>query len=651
MADYDFSAVESLMDQIAQQLSSGTSSSAVGLQIVQPGTSDHSITITQNGKTKNTWADWRLVPASRPVIAPPEPKYQYVDIPGADGELDLTEVLGVGLTYKSREGSLEFIVMNDYNSQFDPTYENAVGAHLYTVPYQTTSYAPGRWAAKYAEIAGFLHGRNVMFALEDDPGYYYIGRMKVNQWKSDAGNSRITFDYHLDPYKYERTDSLTKWKWDQLNFETGVIREYNNIGVSGSQTLMIPGTPKRVIPTFYTFSSSEAFYYDANAPKNYIYNFSELASAQYPGGIQPGLYMYSTGESKPGLDDLESITYRDPKTLASTCDLNDLDADMLGRIHFLKTWRPSTFSYYQDYTQIVFHIAAGFYGYVTEYDEAGRFLKSWGDSPPTGDDVAYPRDSAKWYPWSATSSSVKASTVELPLTPGHKYGFTLAFADPINFTYLGMAYRQYNLFGSPKDSGIPCYIELNMGDASNYYEDTRNDSISINADSTLMDLVIEVLAVRCRRGGWYGNGSRRKAAIEALGYDYEKVQSRVNVIMASGKYNYNDLNSRLRSNGLCTSSETWATMEIPNPNSNVELTAAETQEQNNTNVSDTSGSSSSTGGWVSYEGLILLYGNNTYKLPAGETITNPNIVLGDGENVLKFVGNGTVRVHYRGGLL
>ena len=136
----------------------------------------HSITFGE----KNTWTDWHLVPTSRPVINPPKPKTQYVDIPGADGSIDLTESLAGRPVFSDREGSIEFIVLNDFN----------IDNYNYN------------WIDIYTEVLQYLHGRRMRMILEDDPNYYYDGRFAVNSWKSDANNSTITIDYVVGPYKY-----------------------------------------------------------------------------------------------------------------------------------------------------------------------------------------------------------------------------------------------------------------------------------------------------------------------------------------------------------------------------------------------------------------------------------------------------------------
>jgi hypothetical protein len=171
---------------------------------------------------KNTWADWYLIPSSRPVFNPPTPKTNYVDIPGADWHLDMSTVLTGDITYNGREGSLEFIVDNGHKE----------------------------WHELYSEILEYLHGRFMKATLEDDPGYYYEGRFSVNEWRSEPNNSRIVIDYNLAPYKYEAASSLDDWIWDTFNFETGIVREYKDLRVDGSLSFVVTGRRMVVVPSF-----------------------------------------------------------------------------------------------------------------------------------------------------------------------------------------------------------------------------------------------------------------------------------------------------------------------------------------------------------------------------------------------------------------
>ena len=149
---------------------------------------------------KNTWDDWHLIPASRPLIAPPIVKTNYIEIPGTDSVLDATDIHTGYPLYNNREGSNEFYVMNGY----------------------------GDWASRYSEIMNYLQGRKMKVVLEDDPGFYYEGRCSVNEWRSEKDWSKIVIDYNVYPYKLESIipGDTGWWLWDPFSFEDGVIRGY-----------------------------------------------------------------------------------------------------------------------------------------------------------------------------------------------------------------------------------------------------------------------------------------------------------------------------------------------------------------------------------------------------------------------------------------
>lgn len=173
---------------------------------------------------KHTWRDWRLVPTSRPVFQPPDVKRIEIDLTGGDGIVDLTESLTGDVRYKQRTGSMEFQVENKE-----------------------------QWTTVYSDILDYLHGQKMKAVLDDDLGYYYMGRFSVNQWKSDKMNSKIVIDYSTDPYKYDMFGSADEWLWDSFNFETGIIRDYyRNLPVETGKTtsIFIPGERKPVVPEF-----------------------------------------------------------------------------------------------------------------------------------------------------------------------------------------------------------------------------------------------------------------------------------------------------------------------------------------------------------------------------------------------------------------
>lgn len=191
---------------------------------------DHSITFGE----KHTWRDWHLIPTTRPVFNPPAQKTNRIDISGGNGILDLSEILSNGPVYSNREGSFEFIVENGHK----------------------------HWATAYSDIMNYLHGRHMRAILDDDPEYYYEGRFAINQWKSDPNWSVITIDYNVAPYKRLLLSTLDDWLWDPFNFETGIIRNYKNISVSGSKTMTIYGTHMPVTPEITVSSGTMTITYE-----------------------------------------------------------------------------------------------------------------------------------------------------------------------------------------------------------------------------------------------------------------------------------------------------------------------------------------------------------------------------------------------------
>ena len=138
----------------------------------------HSITFTAGSLRKNTWSDWHLIPVTRPVFAQPNPVYNYVEVPGADGSLDLTDYLVGRPTYSDRQGTFEFYVVNESSSG--------------------QSY--GNYADRKAEIAAFFDGRKMNAYPEDEGGRYYEGRFFFKGWTPDASHSKVTIEYRVKPY-------------------------------------------------------------------------------------------------------------------------------------------------------------------------------------------------------------------------------------------------------------------------------------------------------------------------------------------------------------------------------------------------------------------------------------------------------------------
>lgn len=171
---------------------------------------------------KHSFRDWKLLLNERPKISPPAVKTNYIDIPGGDGHIDATEALTGDVKYETRTIECTFV----------------------------TIQARKKWPTLYSDILDYLHGQQMKIILDEDPDFYYIGRVSVNEWKSSEKYSTIVIDGEVEPYKYELFSSLEDWEWDSFNFETGIIREYKDLRVDGELALTIAGRRKRIVPAF-----------------------------------------------------------------------------------------------------------------------------------------------------------------------------------------------------------------------------------------------------------------------------------------------------------------------------------------------------------------------------------------------------------------
>jgi len=134
---------------------------------------------------KNTWDDWRLIPTSPPMVAPPKVYENYVEIPGRVlGPIDLSEALSGCPTYNNSEGEWEFIYHPD----------------LAGAGYDRQ--------AIYDEIRSYLHHKSRRIYLDEDNAHYYVGRLEVAAPKANNSGCNFTIKYKIQPVRYNLNGSL-----------------------------------------------------------------------------------------------------------------------------------------------------------------------------------------------------------------------------------------------------------------------------------------------------------------------------------------------------------------------------------------------------------------------------------------------------------
>ena len=237
------------------------------------------------GRTRNTFLDWFLVPKERPSIEKAPVKEHYIDIPGANGGLDLSESLTGSPVYDYAEGDIEFTILND---RVIPILNNDG---------EVTKEVSVNWEVLNRDIRNFLNGKKMYMMLEDDPSWYYYGRFGVEKYdSSEASNSKIKINYKVYPYKrltlydsssdiyrnmyfdsYPLFDSDTKSLFSSFWRRTSVELYPNNpltVSFNGETPNDLPCGDENVTVTFGVQKLSKAF-----IPKIKYYKYGEDGSA------------------------------------------------------------------------------------------------------------------------------------------------------------------------------------------------------------------------------------------------------------------------------------------------------------------------------------------------------------------------------------
>lgn len=116
-------------------------------------------------------ADLHLI-QQKVVITPPKPRINIIDVPGANGGKDLTEALGIGVTYQDCSIVWTFAI-----------------------------YPRDNWAHKRKEVSDALNGVACHIVFDDDLDWYYDGRLSVTEYPTDGLLRQITIEAICRPYK------------------------------------------------------------------------------------------------------------------------------------------------------------------------------------------------------------------------------------------------------------------------------------------------------------------------------------------------------------------------------------------------------------------------------------------------------------------
>lgn len=123
----------------------------------------------------HSFDDLNLV-LTKATIPPAKAKTTYVEVPGADGSLDLSETHG-DVKYSDRELTFNFAQLPSDDTDFEE---------------------------KKTEISNLLNGKAFKITLDTDEDYYYQGRCSVNDHLQNGNLKTFTVKAKVRPYKFKQ---------------------------------------------------------------------------------------------------------------------------------------------------------------------------------------------------------------------------------------------------------------------------------------------------------------------------------------------------------------------------------------------------------------------------------------------------------------
>ena len=171
-----------------------------------------SIYVEDSGQTFHTLNDWEMALGNNNYIGDPEIETTYINVPGRNGLIDASEAVSGRRIYKKRPLAFEL---------------GGTRPRL-------------NWDGIISAFRNNVNGRVCRLTLDNDPGYFWRGRVYVNDFDRFRDLGTFTLEVPLaDPYKYDAVSSADPWLWDPFNFETGVITQTGAVVISGSGSVSI----------------------------------------------------------------------------------------------------------------------------------------------------------------------------------------------------------------------------------------------------------------------------------------------------------------------------------------------------------------------------------------------------------------------------
>lgn len=152
----------------------------------------------------HTYDDFNLIIIGKE-IGDAEVRKNKLKVEGASGYLDYTDAFG------------------------GPTYDNRT--LLFNVQMLVE---PSNFLSEYSRISNALNGEKVRIILDDDPDFYYIGRISISTLKTVKNQAFFDITCDCEPFKNKANVTVVSQ------------------AVSGTATITLENLKKKVVPTITT---------------------------------------------------------------------------------------------------------------------------------------------------------------------------------------------------------------------------------------------------------------------------------------------------------------------------------------------------------------------------------------------------------------
>ena len=148
----------------------------------------------------HSFNDLRLILTSKE-IGSPEIKVRKIEIEGADSAIDYTDFFG------------------------EPKYSDVT--HKFNF---STIVHQAEFLSLFSTVKNALHGKKMRIILDDDPLFYYVGRLNVSSFTNEKNIGNISVEADCEPYKYKLAKTVVSKT------------------VNGTATVVLVNGRKRAVP-------------------------------------------------------------------------------------------------------------------------------------------------------------------------------------------------------------------------------------------------------------------------------------------------------------------------------------------------------------------------------------------------------------------